>query len=60
MIRLASPSEKQAVTDLVNEAYTKYITRIGRKPMPMTLDYGALIAKGEVYVLETDNGIEKD
>lgn len=51
-LRLATPADHDAVVALVNSAYEKYIPRIGRKPMPMTVDYADLIARQEVYVLE--------
>jgi GNAT superfamily N-acetyltransferase len=34
----------------VREAYAMYVPRIGREPAPMTADYEALIARGEVWV----------
>src|SRR5512140_3295023 len=57
-IRLAESGEQQAVAELVNAAYTKYIERIGRKPLPMLADYAALIEKGVVYVIPGNGGIE--
>src|SRR5262245_16727695 len=33
-----------------------YVPRLGRKPLPMLEDYGALISKGIVHVLE-ENGV---
>ena len=39
----------------VAAAFGRYIERIGRKPQPMTVDHAALIAAGEVHVLE-DSG----
>jgi ribosomal protein S18 acetylase RimI-like enzyme len=35
-------------------AYSLYLPRMDRPPAPMLADYGALIAAGEVYVLELD------
>lgn len=56
-LRLAAPADYDAVVALVNAAYEKYIPRIGRKPMPMTADYGELIARNVVHVLERDGAI---
>ncbi|KAB8217121.1 acyl-CoA N-acyltransferase [Aspergillus novoparasiticus] len=52
--RLATSSDKLTIETLVNEAYTPYIERIGRKPGPMLDDYGALIDAGRVHVVEKD------
>ncbi|PIG87492.1 cysteine desulfurylase [Aspergillus arachidicola] len=52
--RLATSSDKLTIETLVNEAYTPYIERIGRKPGPMLDDYGALIDAGRLHVVEKD------
>ncbi|KAE8366234.1 acyl-CoA N-acyltransferase [Aspergillus caelatus] len=52
--RLATSSDKLTIATLVNEAYTPYIERIGRKPGPMLEDYGAQIDAGRVYVVEKE------
>jgi|SRR5579884_1405511 len=41
---------------IVRAAYAMYISRIGKPPGPMLDDYGALIAAGEVSVLEMPPG----
>lgn len=56
MIRLAKPADHQAVSDIVTEAYSVYIERIGKPPGPMLDDYAALIAGGTVSVLEGRDG----
>ncbi|WDY60079.1 GNAT family N-acetyltransferase [Pseudomonas sp. PSKL.D1] len=48
--RQAGQADAQAITALVNEAYTPYIARIGKPPAPMLEDYGQVIAQSEVYV----------
>lgn len=55
MIRPARPDEAFWVRALVRRAYALYIPRMGKEPAPMLADYGALIASGQVYVLE-ENG----
>jgi GNAT superfamily N-acetyltransferase len=50
LIRAARSADTAAVTDLVRRAFERYIERIGRPPMPMTLDYGAAIAEAVVWV----------
>jgi ribosomal protein S18 acetylase RimI-like enzyme len=50
-IRLAHLSDLDAIRDCVMAAYTPWIKRIGRRPMPMDADYAALIGSCEVYVV---------
>lgn len=52
MIRRAAPAEVDWVSATIDAAFSRYIPRIGRKPQPMTVDHAALIAAGEVHVLE--------
>jgi ribosomal protein S18 acetylase RimI-like enzyme len=52
MIRPARSDEAFWVRALVRRAYALYIPRMGKEPAPMLADYGVLIAKGEVHVLE--------
>ncbi len=56
-IRLATARDYDAVVQIVNAAYEKYIARIGRKPMPMLADYAELIARETVHVLEHDAAV---
>lgn len=51
IIRQAVSGDCDGVTECVNEAYKKYIGRIGRKPAPMLADYLDLIRAGDVYVM---------
>lgn len=51
-ISLASPEHLDAISDLINLAYTPYIARLnGKKPAPMTADYASLISSSCVYIL---------
>jgi ribosomal protein S18 acetylase RimI-like enzyme len=50
-IRPARVGEAGAVTELVREAYAKYVERIGKEPAPMLVDYEAAILAGEAWVL---------
>ncbi len=52
MIRRASAGDVEWVSATIGAAFSRYIERIGRKPQPMTVDHAALIAAGEVHVLE--------
>jgi GNAT superfamily N-acetyltransferase len=51
MIRPASPNDVPAIEQVVNEAYLRYVERIGKKPGPMLDDYKARVAEGAVSVL---------
>lgn len=56
-LRRARPEDATQVAALVDEAYSPYIPRIGRKPGPMLDDYAQVIAESEVYVSTDDAGI---
>jgi ribosomal protein S18 acetylase RimI-like enzyme len=49
--RLARPEDVPAVHALVEEAYAKYVPRIGMRPLPMDDDYDARVARGEAWVV---------
>ena len=51
-IRAATAADLRAITDIVDEAYRHYITRLGKPPGPMLDDYAARISEGAVWVLE--------
>ena len=53
----AVPGDARAVAECVRAAYGRYIERIGREPAPMTADYDALIAAGEVWVIREGEGV---
>jgi N-acetylglutamate synthase-like GNAT family acetyltransferase len=50
-IRLASKEDAAAVSAITDAAYSKHIPRLGRKPEPMTVDYGEMIAEHPVHIL---------
>jgi N-acetylglutamate synthase-like GNAT family acetyltransferase len=52
MIRLARTDDVAAVTAVVNDAYSVYVTRNGKIPGPMRDDYARLIGEQRVHVLE--------
>jgi GNAT superfamily N-acetyltransferase len=49
-LRPADPDDRAAIEIVVEQAYSAYTERIGRRPAPMTADYAALIAEGVVTV----------
>lgn len=55
MIRLANIADIPAITCCAEQAYEKYVGRIGKKPMPMVQDFGKAVAEGIVWVIEADN-----
>lgn len=56
MIRPAYVADEPAIRDCAEQAFARYIPRIGRKPAPMTDDYAARIAAGHAYVAEDGQG----
>ncbi|KRE18119.1 GNAT family acetyltransferase [Bosea sp. Root381] len=57
-IRPATAADLDAIRQIVREAYTHYIARIGREPGPMLDDYGALITERRVSVIEHDGVVQ--
>ena len=57
-LRLADGGDVGAVEQIVRNAYSGYIPKIGRKPGPMLDDYAVLIADGRVHVVEIDRVIK--
>src|SRR4051795_10350644 len=54
-IRPALPEDADPVRQLVQDAYSHYVARIGKPPGPMLDDYHWRIADGQTWVLE-ENG----
>jgi GNAT superfamily N-acetyltransferase len=50
--RLAKLNEVLAIEELVLQAYSPYVERIGRPPGPMEEDYTALVKESRVSVIE--------
>jgi ribosomal protein S18 acetylase RimI-like enzyme len=57
-IRKARAEDLPSVQRIVEEAYSPYIARIGRKPSPMLDDYAARISAGQVEVVDGADGLE--
>ena len=49
-IRPATDADVPHIEQIVNEAYTPYISRIGRAPAPMTVDYHRLVSATSILV----------
>jgi N-acetylglutamate synthase-like GNAT family acetyltransferase len=56
-IRRGSEEDVPAIERIVRAAYQHYIPRIGKPPGPMTDDYHARVASGNVWVLVLDDEI---
>lgn len=56
-IRAALPKDVRKIEAVIQNAYGKYVERIGKSPAPMTADYGRLIAIGDVWVLEREGAL---
>ena len=56
-LRAARAGDAAAIRSLVREAYEVYVPRIGREPAPMSADYDALVAAGQVSVATEDGTI---
>ena len=56
-LRQATPADLEAVEAVVQAAYSHYVARIGRQPGPMLDDYDALIAAGQVHVMEHEGAV---
>jgi GNAT superfamily N-acetyltransferase len=52
VVRRAVPADAQGVGRLARAAYEHYVPRIGREPVPMTLDYAGVVAAGDTWVAE--------
>lgn len=50
-IRRAQQDDAECIASLVTEAYTPYISRIGKKPAPMLDDYRQVLVDSDVFVL---------
>jgi predicted N-acetyltransferase YhbS len=55
LLRPATADDADAIRALTREAYTKWISVIGREPMPMTVDYSEAVQKHRIDLLHIDN-----
>jgi GNAT superfamily N-acetyltransferase len=56
-IRRAGIEDVPAITLITNAAYTKWIPSIGRKPLPMTVDYGIAVQSHMIDLCVVDQKI---
>ncbi len=57
LIRPATANDVEAVRACAEGAYQIYVEAIGRKPMPMIVDFGASQRDGHLYVAELDGQV---
>jgi GNAT superfamily N-acetyltransferase len=50
-IRKAVAQDAEAVAQITDEAYAKYVPLLGRRPQPMTADHRKMILENEVWLL---------
>jgi len=55
VVRPATVTDVPDIEQIVNDAYTPYISRIGRAPAPMTVDYQRLVATTSNASVLTEN-----
>jgi ribosomal protein S18 acetylase RimI-like enzyme len=51
-IRRAGINDVSAITDITNQAYAKWIAAIGRKPLPMMVDYAQAVQNHVIDLCE--------
>ena len=56
-IREATATDVPVIRQIVDEAYRRYIPRIGKPPAPMLDDYLARVSQGVVWVIEERSAI---
>ncbi len=56
-LRRARYGDVKPVRDLMNRTFDKYITRMGRKPTPMTDNYESILCHDVVWIIEGPNGL---
>ncbi len=53
-LRRATPTDAAAVRDLTRAAYAKWVSLLGREPLPMTANYDAVVRDHIVDMLHLD------
>jgi N-acetylglutamate synthase-like GNAT family acetyltransferase len=57
VLRRATGADVGAIEGLVQQAFGKYVERIGKPPAPMTADYAALLEDSRIWVVERRDAI---
>lgn len=53
-MRRATSQDVPAIHAITEEAYSKYIPLIGRKPQPMMVDYEHMVVENDIWLLSFD------
>jgi GNAT superfamily N-acetyltransferase len=56
-VRKAGPADVSRISAIVAAAYAPYTPGIGRPAAPVTADYPGAVARGEVWVAESDGAV---
>jgi len=56
-IRQAGAGDAAAIAALTRAAYAKWVPRIGREPLPMTVDYAQALTEHRFDLLEADGAL---
>lgn len=56
-VRQAAAGDVPRIREIVAAAYAPYLARIGRPPAPVTADYDAAVASGDVWLAATNDAI---
>lgn len=56
-IRAAATADVAVITQIVEDAYRRYILRMGRTPAPMLDNYAVRVSEGVVWVIEESNTV---
>ena len=55
--RQAGPADVPAIRELTREAYAKWVSVIGREPVPMTVDYAAVVQRHRIDLVHLDGAL---
>jgi ribosomal protein S18 acetylase RimI-like enzyme len=56
VFRQAGPGDAPQIDQLTQRAYQKWVARIGRKPLPMTVDYAQAVIDHRIDLLSDETG----
>jgi ribosomal protein S18 acetylase RimI-like enzyme len=57
MIRVATTDDLPMVRSCADDAYGKYVERMGQKPAPMVADYEEIQSRGDLFVAESGGAV---
>jgi ribosomal protein S18 acetylase RimI-like enzyme len=57
-LRKATADDVERIGAIARAAYSKYVPRMGREPAPMSADFAAAVAAGQVVVIDTAGAVD--